>query len=208
MRLVKRQEFMELPAGTLFSPLLQPWVFGDLSVKGVDMGNDVGDFLELGLNWIDGDDTRQVCDNEMFADSSVSYPLQSAYGREGLFDPEMVYLVYEPADIAVLAVVAVEAGAVREIEGRCENCDRVWMTTAESPCDCPPEEGAAAIRCLDRALLGHHTDSDVNVDEVAARSCPHGTEYDQLCKGCGHKVGSWGVGAAGFLELCDCVAKA
>jgi hypothetical protein len=106
MRLMKRQEFMQLPPGTLFSPMLQKWVFGELSIKGEtwDLGNEVGDFLELGLNWIDGDDTGQVCDrlDEMLADSSVSYPLQSAYGREGLFDNTMVYLVYEPADVAAL----------------------------------------------------------------------------------------------------------
>jgi hypothetical protein len=46
--------------------------------------------------------------------------------------------------------------------------------------------------------------SERDVDEVVARSCPHGTEYDELCKGCGHKVGMWGIGAAGFLELCGC----
>lgn len=85
-------------------------------------------------------------------------------------------------------------------ERRCKKCDRVWMTTAESPCDCPPEKS-----CLSRDLFEHHTDYDVDVDEVVARSCPHGTEYDQLCKGCGEKVSGWGVGAAGFLELCGCV---
>lgn len=106
MRLVKRQEFMKLPAGTLFSAMHQKWVFGELSVKGETWqnGDEVGDFLELGLNWIDGHDTGEVCDRleEMLADSSVSYPLQSAYGREGLFDNDMVYLVYEPADVAAL----------------------------------------------------------------------------------------------------------
>jgi len=106
MRLVKRKEFVRLPAGTLFAPMMQKWVFGELSVKGgsLDFGNETDDFLELGLNWIDGDDTYQVCErlDEMLADSSVSYPLQSAYGREGLFDPDMVYLVYEPADVAAL----------------------------------------------------------------------------------------------------------
>jgi hypothetical protein len=103
---MKRQEFLRLPTGTLFSPMLQKWVFGELSVKGetLDLGNEVGDFLELGLNWIDGTDTGEVCDrlDAMLADSSVSYPLQSAYGREGLFDNDMVYLVYEKADVAAL----------------------------------------------------------------------------------------------------------
>lgn len=106
MRLVKRWEFMQLPVGTLFAPMVQKWVFGELSVKGetLDYGNETGDFLELGLTWIDGDDAGQVCNrlDEMLADSSVSYPLQTAYGREALFDADMVYLVYEPADAAGL----------------------------------------------------------------------------------------------------------
>lgn len=87
----------------------------------------------------------------------------------------------------------------------CKQCGRPWMVTMESPCDCPPEDAdGGGVRCIDRAVFGHHTDSEFDVVEVVARSCPHGTEYDQLCKGCGAWVGGWGVGAAGFLETCGC----
>lgn len=106
MRLVKRPEFMQLPAGTLFAPMQQKWVFGTLSVKGdtSQHGDEIGDFLKLGLTWIEGDGFSEVTDRleEMLADSTVSYPLQSGYGREGLFDNDMVYLIYEPADVAEL----------------------------------------------------------------------------------------------------------
>lgn len=83
---------------------------------------------------------------------------------------------------------------------KCPNCGRIWMTTFESPCDCPPERS-----CIDRDIFGHHNNAEQDVDEVVARSCPHGQEYDQLCKGCGQRVSGWGIGAAGFLELCGCV---
>lgn len=105
---------------------------------------------------------------------------------------------------ASISISARTIAPIAVTERRCENCDRVWRTTSESPCDCPPEEGPG-IRCIERALGMDHHNSETDVDEVVARSCDHGVEYDLLCKGCGHKVSGWGVGAAGFLELCGCV---
>lgn len=40
--------------------------------------------------------------------------------------------------------------------------------------------------------------------EVESYRCPHGVEWEWRCRGCGHVVGGWGVGSAGFGELCGC----
>jgi len=103
MRLVKRQELMTLPPGTLFAELFEPWSFGQLAIKGetwID-GDKNFDFLEIGLGAVASDSTEQYCERlgEMLADSTVSYPAESDYGREGLYDDNIVYLVYEPADV-------------------------------------------------------------------------------------------------------------
>ena len=43
-----------------------------------------------------------------------------------------------------------------------------------------------------------------DVDEVVSWKCPHGTEWTLHCKGCGAEVDNWGMGAAGFRDLCGC----
>lgn len=108
MRLVKRQELMTLPAGTLFAPLHQPWVFGDLELKGDTLQhNRTGenqDFWVLSLAWPEADDAGMAFDrlNAMAENPAVSYPPEYVYGRHGLYDDDRLYLVYEPADVEKL----------------------------------------------------------------------------------------------------------
>lgn len=89
----------------------------------------------------------------------------------------------------------------------CRDCDRPWGTYTPTPCpkpgDCWECDMFAMIESED-VPPGTHWDLELDVDEVVSYQCPHGTEWDQLCKGCGHKVGGWGMGAAGFGELCGC----
>lgn len=102
MRLVKRQELMTLPKGTLFAPLHEPWVFGDVDMKGDTFQHNGAnyDFLVLSLAWPEADDTGMALDclDEMASDSSVSYSPEYAYARHGLYDDDRLYLVYEAAD--------------------------------------------------------------------------------------------------------------
>ncbi len=107
MRLVRRQELMTLPAGTLFAELQQEWIFHGLELKGETyadgQGNNI-DFYTKSLDWVDAFDCGEACQrlDEMKADPTASYPIETAYGRHGLYDDEKLYLVYEPADTAAL----------------------------------------------------------------------------------------------------------
>jgi hypothetical protein len=111
MRLVKRQELMTLPSGTLFAACHQPWVFGDLELKLDTIVRDGqnADFWVRTLAWVDADDTGMALDrlDAMAADSTVSHPVDEVASRHGLYDDDRLYLVYEPADtqslIAALA---------------------------------------------------------------------------------------------------------
>lgn len=105
MRLVKRQELMTLPKGTLFAELHEPWVFGDVEIKGdtcldARTGENF-DFWVLQLAWPDAVDTGEAFDRlaQMVADSTVSYPPGYVYARHGLYDDDRPYLVYEKADV-------------------------------------------------------------------------------------------------------------
>ncbi len=106
MRLVKRQELMTLPGGTLFCELQQKWVFGGLQLKMetiVTLGKN-RDFWVQPLDWPEADDTGMAVDrlDEMARDSNVSYPIEQANSRHGLYDDDQLYLVYEKADTDAL----------------------------------------------------------------------------------------------------------
>lgn len=102
MRLVTQTELMEFPDGTLYARLQQPWVFADLCVKGENVGSK--DFYERGLAWIDAHDCGEATHrlDLMMADSSLSFPVDRAYGREGLYEQDARYLVYELDDVKLL----------------------------------------------------------------------------------------------------------
>lgn len=92
--------------------------------------------------------------------------------------------------------------AMSEIDS-CPQCGTAWRTTIYVPCATPD-----CWECDLSASLGaqrRHVDA-MNEDAVAVAvwKCPHGTEWSLRCRGCGHEVSNWGVGAAGFGELCGC----
>jgi hypothetical protein len=108
MRLVTQTELMALPEGTLYAPLQQPWVFGDLCIKGENLGPYLGketnDFYERGLAWIAADDCGEATKrlDRMMENSSLSFPAEPAYSREGLYETDARYLVYELDDVKLL----------------------------------------------------------------------------------------------------------
>lgn len=99
MRIVDRKTFMDMPLGTVFAEIEEPWAIGSLSVK-VENSGDI-DFYETNFTWVDASDSGQAMDRleEMLEDPNVSYPVDRAIGRNGLFNRDAVYLIYEPDDI-------------------------------------------------------------------------------------------------------------
>lgn len=106
MRLVKRQEFLALPPGTLYAKLQEPWVFQGLALKSdtIMHGDKPGDFWSISLDWIEADDTGMALDrlDAMRSDPTLSYPMEWAPTRGSDFDDNSVYLVYEHADTQAL----------------------------------------------------------------------------------------------------------
>jgi len=102
MRLVTQTELMKLPEGALYARLYRPWVFADLCIKGDNVGSK--DFYERSLNWVDANDSLEAVDrlDAMMEDSTLSFPVAQAYQREGLYEQDAHYLVYELEDVKLL----------------------------------------------------------------------------------------------------------
>ncbi len=99
MKIYKRAEFLKLPEGTIFSQG-ERWCFYGLQVKGETLGND---FIERSLIDIRSEGCEDWSEKleEMLADGT-SYPIDDAYGRDGLFEDDALFLVYEKSDLEEL----------------------------------------------------------------------------------------------------------
>lgn len=102
MRIVDRKTFLAMPAGTIFAKYT-PHVFGDIGIKEETVGND---FVVQDLTpWWEG------CERDMdyfdvmeaMVRGEPSPPPDYDFaGRDGLFDQEQLFAVWEPRDAEAL----------------------------------------------------------------------------------------------------------
>ena len=106
MKLYRRAEFMKLPAGTLYCKG-KPWCFEELSVKGDTFGND---WSQLGLCGIASQNCSDADDRlTAMLEEGASYPMADGYGRDGCFNDEDIFLVYEVEDLRRLHEIICQA---------------------------------------------------------------------------------------------------
>lgn len=107
MRIVNRLEFMELPPGTLYKKFTTPYAFEDVMVKFDSLPyreNGDGDFVCMELGSIENDGTEQYLNrlDEMMG-TEAYYPLDlDCAGRDGCFEDDAMFLIYERDDIIKL----------------------------------------------------------------------------------------------------------
>ena len=112
MKIYRRAAFMELPAGVLFSKG-KPWWFDGIYVKGdsINFKDAIGDFGSLNLASIESHDSGELVERfEKMLEEGASFPMEDAYGRDGLFDQDDLFLVWERADLEQLQRIV--AGAL------------------------------------------------------------------------------------------------
>lgn len=103
MKIVGKAELKTMPKGTPFA-LYNPspsfaWPDGfDIFVG--DCGF-IDDFYYRSINCPENDGSDQLWERqrEMYR-TSISYPIDTDIGREGLHEPDTQYLVWEPEDVA------------------------------------------------------------------------------------------------------------
>ena len=103
MKIVTRKELMELPAGTVFS-YYEPCVFHDLNIKDSEPNDGSPDFVISGLiGSVAHTSSEEFVENCEKMQRRYSMPVDfELTGREGLFDHEQLFAVYERADVEIL----------------------------------------------------------------------------------------------------------
>lgn len=105
MKVYNRQDFLKLPEGTFFCKGVR-WAFESLMIKGDTWNDNQGkpfDFLCLDLNDIDCvNSSHRVGLLVSSLVCNTSCEINQDYGRDGSFNDEDVFLVYEKEDLKIL----------------------------------------------------------------------------------------------------------
>ena len=109
MKILNRQQFLDTPAGTLFS-YNDGDTFYDLNVKTSDKEHWETDFIFFNLigsfEYKNSGEYDTVIDN-LVSGASIPAVFYNT-SREGLFDKEQLFLVYDKDDIAKMISVLLE----------------------------------------------------------------------------------------------------
>lgn len=99
MKIYNRKDFLELPEGTFFAKGCQ-WVIEGFCIKGETWKSEFSDFLYHDLVSIEYHDSIQHFDRlEEMLEKGVSYPINDSISRDGSFNGEDVFLVFERQDL-------------------------------------------------------------------------------------------------------------
>jgi len=102
MKVYNRKDFMALPEGVIFCKG-KPWYWETLCVKGDTL---TSDFLDTCLQSIEAHDSGEQCNRyDRMLELGESYPMNDSCGRDGCFDDEDLFLVYEPDDLMQLITI-------------------------------------------------------------------------------------------------------
>lgn len=100
MKIVKLKEFLALPQGTIFAKY-EPRTIGELQIKGESLDHD--DFYCADFSCIEANDSGELDDRlENMENNGGEYPLQVIEGRDGLYEKDQLFMVYDNNDVALI----------------------------------------------------------------------------------------------------------
>jgi hypothetical protein len=101
MRIVNREAFLALPAETLFSKY-EPCVFEDFCIKGDTLGNDfLYQSITDAINCESSEAFNDALERAEVKKESLSLDFD-CQGRDGCFDADQLFAVWEKADVEAL----------------------------------------------------------------------------------------------------------
>lgn len=97
MKIINRETFLKMPAGTLFAKY-EPCLFDQLCIKGETWGNDF--LVQQITSAIDVNDSGEFGDALQDSElSGSSIPMDfECEGRDGCFDDDQLFAIFEIAD--------------------------------------------------------------------------------------------------------------
>lgn len=100
MKIFNRTEFLQLPTGVLYRiQRTHESSFEEIEIKGDNCGTNDFACMQFGYS-------RDSDETDMWLDSNISRPIKTDYyGRDGCFDDDALFLVYETWDLEQLRVV-------------------------------------------------------------------------------------------------------
>jgi hypothetical protein len=110
MKIVTWKEFMKLPMGTVFS-FYEPMAFNNLMIKTSDLQRSDFDFYYCSLvGAVDNDDTGDFLDKcTAMEEEGASFPANfEMENRDGMFDTDRLFAIYEILDVEELIRVLKE----------------------------------------------------------------------------------------------------
>ncbi len=99
MRVVNRKAFLALPEGTIYCKG-EEWVFEGLCIKERNSGEN--DWYEYDPAWIDEDSSTCFDSLSEMLESGASRPMQDTICRDGCYDDDAIFLVFERGDLLKL----------------------------------------------------------------------------------------------------------
>lgn len=100
MRIVNRKTFLELPAGTVYCKGVR-WAFDGLSIKGDSLEND---WFYLDPAWASAHDSGEAIEIlERSLEIGISFACEDAESRDGRFDDDAVFMIFEKIDLVTLS---------------------------------------------------------------------------------------------------------
>lgn len=119
MKIYRLPEFLKLPPGTMYCQGCR-WTFGELQIKDETCAR-TPDWFYLAINWVEAENTDEAINLlESALKDGISIPMQETVGRDGLFNPDRLFLVYETDDLLKLQEYCAAAVAAQLKRGHIE----------------------------------------------------------------------------------------
>jgi hypothetical protein len=103
MKIITRAEMLKMPVGTVYSRY-EPCVFSELYVKADDAGNYENDWLyDALIGAVKTNSSEEFIEKCELMEKGESHDVDfESTGRDGLFDDEQLYAIYEKVDVEKL----------------------------------------------------------------------------------------------------------
>jgi hypothetical protein len=99
MRVVDRKSFLALPPGTIYCKGVR-WAFDAMCIKDDSLEND---WIYLNMAWPSARDSGAAVDLlDKSLETGSSFACEDAFGRDGCFDDDAVFLIFEMDDLLAL----------------------------------------------------------------------------------------------------------